>query len=182
MAATLLDDRGAEISECGRYRYSLWRTWDESKPAVLFCMLNPSTADADVDDPTIRKCVGFAQRWGCGTLLVWNLYALRATDPAELDTADDPIGRGNEDVLWRILQEQRPARIIAAWGSKPNRGAYVSRERCIAAWGPLSATTLDALSLPHTQALRLTKHGHPWHPLYVPYAVSPVAYEPDGEA
>ncbi len=183
MAATLLNDRGADISPCGRYRYSLWRTWDESKPAVLFVMLNPSTADADVDDPTIRKCMGFARRWDCGTLLVWNLYGLRATDPAELDAADDPIGPGNNDALWRILQAERPpSRIVAAWGSKPNRGKYVNRERCIAAWGPLSPATLDDLSLPHAEALRLTKHGHPWHPLYVPYSVEPVAYVSDGEA
>ncbi len=177
MSVTLdIGDRGADISPCGRYRYSLWRRWAHEKPAVLFVMLNPSTADADVDDPTIRKCIGFAKRWGYGSLFVWNLYALRATDPGELDKASDPIGHDNEDVLWRILQTERPERIVAAWGSKPNRGQYVNRELCIAAWGPLSPTTLDELSLPHTVALRLTKHGHPWHPLYMPYGVEPVIF------
>ncbi len=157
-------DRGAALSACGHYRYTLWRTWDESLPTVLFVMLNPSTADADVDDPTIRKCIGFAQRWGYGTLLVGNLYALRATDPRELDTADAPVGRDNTDALCRLAE--RADRIVAAWGAKPNRGRYAQRE----------ARALDTFYDRDVYALRLTKDGHPWHPLYVPYSVEPVVY------
>jgi hypothetical protein len=163
--ATLpVGDRGAAMSPCGRYRYSLWRRWDASKPTVLFVMLNPSTADADTDDPTIRKCIGFAKRWGYGTLLVGNLYALRATDPRELDTAPAPVGRDNTDALYRLAG--RADRVVAAWGAKPNRGRY----------GRRAARVLDGLHDHDVYALRLTKDGHPWHPLYVPYCVEPIVY------
>lgn len=163
---------GADLSPCGRYRYSLWRTWDESKPAVLFCMLNPSTADADVDDPTIRRCIGFAKRWGYGTLLVWNLYALRATDPRELDTAEHPIGPDDEDHLWRLMG--RAESIVVAWGAKPNRGRYVNRERTMFR-GPFHDREVYALGV--------TKDGHPRHPLYVRGDALPQRYpEPTGAA
>lgn len=151
-----IGDRGAVLSEDGLYRYRLWRTWGPQPPA-LFLMLNPSTADADVDDQTIRKCIGFARREGCGGLLVWNLYAFRATDPDELDRVEDPIGRGNEDHLWPMLDEA--GLIIAAWGSKPNRGKYRNREMMIRV-GPLYDRQV--------WALKLTKDGHPNHPLYLP--------------
>jgi hypothetical protein len=87
----LFGDRGATLSDCGRYRYRLWRRWADG-PTVLFVMLNPSTADADVDDPTIRRCIGFARSWGAGALEVVNLYAWRATQPAELKAAVGPVG------------------------------------------------------------------------------------------
>ncbi len=160
-------NRGAVLSDDLRYRYSLWRTWDATKPAVLFVMLNPSTADADVDDPTIRRCIGFARRWGYGGIYVWNLYGYRATDPAELDAADDPIGRENEDHLWEILQDGNVGRIIAAWGAKPGRGRYVHREISVR-YGPLYDREVHALGL--------TKDGHPRHPLYVRGDVEPVLY------
>jgi hypothetical protein len=164
-AALDIGDRAAVISECGRYRYSLRRTWDAALPSVLFVMLNPSTADADADDNTIRKCIGFARRWGYGELLVWNLYAYRATDPRELAAAADPIGRLNEDHLWPLME--RADRIVAAWGSLPNRGRYVHRER-VMFWGPFHEREVYALSV--------LKHGHPRHPLYAPYDLPPVRY------
>ncbi|MDB5297796.1 MAG: hypothetical protein JWO31_3779 [Phycisphaerales bacterium] len=77
----------AVLSPCERYRYVLHRWWDESKPAVCWLMLNPSTADAATDDPTIRKCCGFARAWGAGGIAVVNLFALRATDPRRSTTA-----------------------------------------------------------------------------------------------
>ncbi len=169
--ATLLSDRGADISPCGLYRYSLWRTWDASKPVVLFVMLNPSTADADVDDPTIRKCMGFARRWGYGTLLVGNLYALRATDPRELDAANLPVGPGDFHALYDLAT--RADRIVAAWGAKPNRGSYTRREARV-------LETLSDFGKRDVYALKLTKHGYPWHPLYAPYSVEPVIYRKAG--
>ena len=84
MPATLMPLHGAVVSDDGLYRYILTRTWDRSLPALVFCMLNPSTADATVDDPTIRKCIGFAQRLGYGGIIVVNLFAYRATKPREL--------------------------------------------------------------------------------------------------
>jgi hypothetical protein len=160
-----IGDRGADISPCGRYRYSLWRRWDAALPSVLFCMLNPSTADADVDDQTIAKVVGFAKRWGYGEALVWNLYAYRATNPSELDTAKDPIGRLNDGHLWPLME--RADRIVAAWGALPNRGKYANREK-VMFWGPFHDREVYALGL--------TKGGYPRHPSRAPYNVAPIRY------
>lgn len=157
-------DRAAVISDCGRYRYTLERRLGDG-PAVLFLMLNPSTADADVDDNTIRRCIGFARRWGYGTLLVGNLYAYRATQPEELDTVDDPIGPENDRHLWELVE--RADLIVAAWGSKPARGRFKHRERAVL-HGPLFERDV--------QALRITKDGHPGHPLYVPAVAELVPY------
>src|SRR5215510_5582686 len=97
--ADLFLERDAVLSDCGRYRYMLRRTWDHSKPRVLFVMLNPSTADAEIDDATIRSCIRLAKGAGYGSFEVVNLYALRATDPAELQRADDPVGPKNNDII-----------------------------------------------------------------------------------
>lgn len=147
-------ERSAVISDDGLYRYILERRWDEGE-AALFVMLNPSTADAEKDDATIRRCVGFARRWGYGALLVGNLYAYRATDPSELDVVEDPIGRENNDYLWHLIR--RAGVIVAAWGANPNRGKYVNRERSIL-WGPLSERAF---------CFGTTKDGHPRHPLRI---------------
>jgi hypothetical protein len=136
--------RGAALSACGRYRYTLWRIWDEARPPALFVMLNPSTADADVDDPTIRRCMRFARDLGYGGLLVGNLYAYRATNPDELDVVDAPIGRGNQTALYALVA--RAGIVIAAWGAKPARGRYVHRERSVLL-GPLSGRQVYALRL-----------------------------------
>ena len=85
----------AIISQDDKYRYQLSRIWEEEKPKVLFIMLNPSTADADVDDPTIRRVVNFAKSWGYGGVFVGNLYAFRSTDPKGLRYIDNPVGEDN---------------------------------------------------------------------------------------
>ena len=87
--------KGAHFSTCRRYRYRLWRIWDENKPFVLFICLNPSTADENEDDPTIRRCVRFARDWDYGGMVMVNLFAFRATDPSELYNADEQIGQNN---------------------------------------------------------------------------------------
>lgn len=161
-----LGDRGADISPCGRYRYSLWRRWDATKPAVLFVMLNPSTADADVDDPTIRKCIGFARRWGMGGIHVCNLYPWRATDPRELPRGPEVFGEDgherNADAVRRAAAEA--GRIVAAWGA--NHGPFP--------WMPDYVAGL--LAAYPVEALRLTADGSPGHPLLLPYSVEPVVY------
>lgn len=93
----------AVISDDGLYRYLLERHWDDTTSSCTFVMLNPSTADALVDDPTIRRCVGFAKSFGCGSLRVVNLYAYRATKPAELWTVDDPVGPANGSYWFSAL-------------------------------------------------------------------------------
>ena len=146
----------ALISPCGRYRYRLTRNWGEGTVA-MFVMLNPSTADADDDDPTIRRCIGFAQSWGCGGLCVVNLYALRATDPRDLWKVDaaQRVGPDN-DVHLRLVASGAASvggPLVAAWGAnaKPSRVAWV-RE----------FPGMDRLS-----HLGLTRGGQPKHPLYL---------------
>lgn len=116
------DRRGALISDDGVYRYRLHRTWDSAKPTVAFLMLNPSTADATEDDPTIRRCIGFAKEWGYGTLIVGNLFALRSTDPERLTEHPEPVGPENDAHLMSICGAADQT--IAAWGT---RGSFGSR-------------------------------------------------------
>jgi hypothetical protein len=112
--------KDAQISDCGKYRYRLFRQWEQSeRMPVMWIMLNPSTADASIDDPTIRRCVEFSKRWGYGAMFVGNLFAYRATNPKELFTVDD--ARGPENAYHLDLMAQRAAKIIVAWG---NGGFY----------------------------------------------------------
>ena len=104
--------KDALISDCGRYRYGLIRAWNPDISRLTWVMLNPSTADANVDDATIRRCIGFAKKWGFGGINVVNLFAYRATDPRELLRADDPVGPENVDMLRRVL-----APVVVAWGA-----------------------------------------------------------------
>jgi hypothetical protein len=114
----------AKLSDDGVYRYVLTRTevrWEPPTPLALFIMLNPSTADAKVDDATIRRCTGFARRWGCGGLAVLNLFALRSTSPAALATAVDPVGPDNDRTiagyLWHTADVPSIfAPVVVAWG------------------------------------------------------------------
>ncbi len=110
--------KSAIISECGEYRYSLSRIWDESLPAIAFLMLNPSTADGSQDDPTIRRCISYAKQWGYGVLHVVNLFAYRATDPQDLLEVLDPIGPEN---FYHISKTTASCQcIIFAWGNNAN--------------------------------------------------------------
>jgi hypothetical protein len=147
---------GAGASFEGPYRYLLWRRWAEAA-SVLFVMLNPSTADAHHDDPTIRRCLGFARAWGFGALEVVNLFAWRATDPRELRRAHDPVGPRNDHVIAEAAG--RSHAVIAAWG---NHGALAGRDRRVA-----------ALLAPHRPRRLggLTAAVAPRHPLYVAAAV-----------
>lgn len=114
----------AKLSDCGKYRYWLCRRWDESKPTLVFIMLNPSTADADQDDPTIRKCIGFAQRGGFGSIEVVNLYAYRATKPADLYKTirkSQNWAEGPENNLWIGQRAGGVDRVVClAWGKPAN--------------------------------------------------------------
>lgn len=147
----------AVISPCGTYRYVLKRRIDQAirwvKPC-LFIMLNPSTADAELDDPTIRRCIGFAKSWGCTELTVVNLFAYRATNPKELETAEDPEGDSNDGYIEeQIAKHKDIGVIVAAWGSNKfakRRAEYVTNH-----FGPF-------------KALGRTKDGSPKHPLYLP--------------
>lgn len=144
----------AGISGCGRYRYALHRWWGQGTFRLGFIMLNPSTADANLDDPTIRRCMGFARTLGHDGIRVFNLYAYRATKPADLWKADEPTGGDrNDDLLREVLRQAKYQTVVAAWGAnaKPDRVAEVM------SW-PGSE---------YLQALGVTKNGAPRHPLYL---------------
>jgi hypothetical protein len=143
--------RTAEISPCGRYRYRLERRWTPGLGLLLpFIMLNPSTADGTVDDPTIRRCMGFALREGYHGIVVGNLYAFRATKPSDLRKAAFPFGPDNHQALSRIIAETD--QFVCAWGA--------------GTWEPLPAAVEAALRK-KGMCLGRTSHGHPRHPLYV---------------
>lgn len=141
----------AVLSDCGLYRYCLIRQWADG-PTCGFIMLNPSTADATLDDPTIRRCIGFAKREGCGGLLVANLFAFRATDPRKMADADDPIGPHADEHLRRIA-DTVDGPLIAAWGAH-----WMAGER---------AEQVKSTFGNRLMCLGVTKDGHPRHPLYV---------------
>lgn len=149
--------RDAIISKRGRYRYSLVRQWDRTRPYLPFIMLNPSTADATQDDPTIRRCISFARREGCGGIVVLNLYALRSTDPKRLREVDDPVGPFNHRVIYdaATVAAEAGVPVICAWGVND-----ISQ----AAGGALAEAREAGAKL---MCLGKTAHGHPRHPLYV---------------
>ncbi len=146
----LFMEGSAHFSRCGRYRYALWRTWDEKRPTMLFIGLNPSTADAIEDDPTIRRCIRFAGDRGYGRLAVANLFAYRATNPAVLRRTPYPIGRSNNRWLLRLAAESDVC--VAAWG---NGGSHLGQDAEVVAL------------LRGLQCLGVTASGAPRHPLYV---------------
>ena len=187
---------GADISGDGRYRYRLWREWrlhprpaqwdmwsDEiGKPVVdgagsqlgepracIFIMLNPSTADGCADDPTIRRCVGFARSWGYDRLEVLNLFAHRATDPQHLlslNDCDDPVGPQNSNAFEAVLRFGYPVgKIVCAWGV---HGTHLGQDETVLGW----------LGDRPRFALGLTKDGHPKHPLYVPAGAHLAEFRP----
>jgi hypothetical protein len=152
---------GAQIE--GRYRYRLWREWGEG-PRVCFVMLNPSTADAEQDDPTIRRCIGFAKVLGAGSLDVVNLYALRATDPREIARDAAPVGPANNTYIDEAAR--RAEMVICAWGAHSH-----ARDRAATVLGILRRAGVKPM------CLRRTKAGHPAHPLYLPASARPFPLE-----
>jgi hypothetical protein len=159
----------AEFSPCGRYRYTLERRWDGqpfgSPGVVAWLMMNPSTADEQVDDPTVRRARDFTNRWGYKAMVVLNAFALRATRPAMLLEADDPVGRPDNDAAISAWA-RRAEKVVAAWGlpPKPLRGRSLEVAALLAAAGvqPL--------------ALKVTQSGQPSHPLYIAGDTVPVAW------
>lgn len=149
--------KSAVISPCGLYRYRLERRWGDAPPQT-FIMLNPSTADADIDDPTIRRCIEFAKREGAGGLVVVNLFALRATDPKELINHPDPVGPDNayEIGLALVGAAAIGKPVICGWGS--NKNAQPQANRLMARAHDIGAQLC---------ALHINADGSPKHPLYI---------------
>ena len=150
----------AVISACGKYRYRLDRYGAHGGRSLMFIMVNPSTADAETDDPTIRKCKGFAARNGFDHVMVGNLFAFRATDVKDLRTAADPVGTENDAHLHVMLMEADT--VIAAWGAL-NKLPEILRRR----WREV-VHLVDRV--PHQlNMIGICADGHPKHPLMVGY-------------
>lgn len=150
--------RQAIFSPCGRYRYRLERRWGEA-PSLVACLLNPSTADDLVDDPTVRRLVGYAAKWGHGGLTLVNQYGWRATDPRALDQADDPVGPENDVHVAAATLGQV---VLVGWGANGVRRSDEMR------------TLLGRAA--RVLCLGRTKDGQPVHPLYQPAAAVPEAW------
>lgn len=154
---------GPPGNNSSRYRYRLWRVWEEGK-RVLFIMLNPSTADAEKDDPTVHRCGSYARAWGFGSLEVVNLFALRSTDPKALRTHDVPTGEGNG---FHIRQAAREAQlIVCAWGC---HGDFLGQGEFIRTFLQANGHKLHVFGL--------TKGGFPKHPLYLKADLMPVEWK-----
>lgn len=159
---TLFDGGSAIISPCGEYRYELVRRWGTG-PLLGWIMLNPSTADASEDDPTIRRCIGYAKAWLYDGIIVRNLFALRATDPRALATHHDPEGPDNLGHLAECWQQNLT---IAGWGAN-----QVAAER-LASDHSLRSLLADL----NLSCLGVTKSGAPKHPLYLRSDAEPHTY------
>lgn len=179
----MVADAGAVISEDGRYRYRLWRWFAvcmtpllfptrHHPPAyqdkrVLWIMLNPSTADGQEDDPTIRKCMGFAARWEYGGVEVVNLYAFRATKPTALWEASEPVGPENDMFIFRALEDKGVGKVVVAWGAS---GGIRTNKRA-------TAVIKSVRFYGHKpECLGVTRSGEPLHPLMVPYKTPPMEF------
>lgn len=158
--------RSAEISTSGRYRYALARMWDKDKPYLCFILLNPSTANATQDDPTVVRCMQRAFKMGFGGICIVNLFAWRATDPQEL--LKIPIGEviGPSNDLYITTHAVSAGMVICGWGT----------------YGTMLNRNHEVLTMLRTAGVQLytlcfTKNGQPGHPLYVGYDVQPEAWE-----
>ncbi|MFD5245688.1 DUF1643 domain-containing protein [Amycolatopsis sp. NPDC058340] len=154
----LLSDSVAVFNSTGTHRYLLTRRWGAGDSLTVI-MLNPSTADAFADDPTITRITRFARRDGYGGLVVLNLYGLRATDPVELARAGDPVGPDNDTMIAGCTWDTtRP--VLVAWGGIAYQPRH--RARVAAVVDDLTGRGVPLWCLGRTAA------GHPRHPLYLP--------------
>ena len=155
--------KSATFSPCRKYRYTLWRDWGGifiSAGYAMFIGLNPSTADETKDDPTVRRCIGYARDWGYAGLCMMNLFAFRATLPTDMEAMQDPVGPDNERAL--IGTSKFAGVVVAAWGVNGSHMKQDSKVRKI---------------IPNLSYLKLTKDGFPGHPLYLPKELKPLPWK-----
>ena len=152
----IIKESGADFSDCRMYRYTLWRTWDDSKSKVMFLGLNPSTADEVKNDPTVTRCINYSKSWGYGGMYMMNIFSFRTTYPIELKKAKNPIGKDNDYWIQKIYR--RVDKCIGAWG---NDGDFKRRSNEI------------FKIIPKIYCLKLNQSGQPAHPLYLKSNLKP---------
>ena len=150
-------NKTALLSEDNIYRYQLSRIWDEEKPKILFIMLNPSTADEFVEDPTIRRVVNYAKDWGYGGVYVGNLYAFRSTDPKGLKCIAHPVGPENITHIQTLIS--LVDKVIYAWGNEEKEPDWLKK----------------MVDTPY--CIEISKKGIPKHPLYLKKCLIPQIYK-----
>ncbi|MBR9800569.1 DUF1643 domain-containing protein [bacterium] len=158
------DGSGALFSDCGKYRYLLWRDWTpagKQQRTINFLMLNPSIANKERNDQTVERCQRRSVALGFTRIVVTNLFAWVSTDRSVLSGLDDPVGPENDQHI--ITQARAADLVVCAWGADGRIGQRSEHVRRL-----LSDVTLHALTV--------TAHGEPGHPLYLPYALRPIAY------
>ena len=157
------NESSAVFSPDGIYRYELWRRWGTGKTCV-FIGLNPSTADETKNDPTIRRCIDFAKRWGCSQLCMLNLFAYRATKPQVMKSKLEPIGDRSNLTIRRVIHEA--AILVVAWG---HHGTHLNRAR----------TVMNLIEDEGKKPLcfGFNADGTPTHPLYQPTTATLIPYE-----
>jgi hypothetical protein len=158
----MMPDSHCDFSEDRTYRYTLWRQWGCTlNNYVQFIGLNPSTADETKNDPTVRRCINYAKAWGYGGMCMTNLFAFRATDPADMKVAVNPVGPLNDSLLLAVSGGTNL--VMACWGT---HGAFQGREQAV----------LRLLAHRPLHCLKITANGHPSHPLYLKKDLAPVHF------
>jgi hypothetical protein len=147
----------AEFSPCRKYRFTLWRTWDETKPYAMFIGLNPSTADETQNDPTVTRCINYAKSWGYGGLCMTNIFAYRATQPEDMMSEKKPIGDENDASILNSAKEAGV--VVAAWG---NDGSYMGRSKQV------------KKLVQNLHCINMNASGEPTHPLYQKADLKPI--------
>lgn len=166
---TKLFHSSAVIDETQTYRYVLKRIWGEGGKYITWVMLNPSIADAEIDDPTIRRCLSFSKTWGYDGMFVVNLFAYRSTSRDNLKSNKNKIvygkpiiiGPDNDSYLWEYAAKAKL--VMVAWG---NDGALLDRDKQV-------VNTISSLDL---YCLGQSKNGHPKHPLYIKGNTKPAPF------
>ena len=156
--------KSAQFSADRAHRYALSRQWNSEKPVATFVGLNPSTADETEDDPTIRRCIGFAKSWDYGGIQMVNLFSIRATDPKAMLADCDPIGPLAD--YWIAEAFRRSDLIVACWGAN---GGHLNRDKDVACIFTGYRLTIRPANM---YCFGLTKGGHPKHPLYLSKAAT----------
>lgn len=155
---------GATFSDCEKYRYALWRIWDDSREKLNFIMLNPSTADHEKNDPTITRCIDFAKRWRFGGVYITNLFAYRATNPADMmimgqDAIEEPGSTFNQYHLMKFAKQS--GKVVCAWGV---HGEFLQRDTAVI---KMLREHLYGSNIHELLCFGKNQNGTPKHPLYL---------------